>query len=134
MSGRLLTLIIVAAFAVLGACDSSDSLTNDPDPGETPKRTVVYEVFGTYRTCDITYRALDGTDTELIDEPLDWIDSVKVEANQSFLARVGATCADIEQNGKATIRLIIDGQVVETDGVQGFGDSGSVQRLLQPQG
>ena len=134
MSKTLIALTLVGALALVGACDSADPGTGDDDPIDTPMRSVVYEVFGTYRTCDIPYNALDGTEAELIDEPLDWIDSVKVEASQSFLARVAATCADIEHDGKATIRLIVDGLVVGTDDVQGFGDSGAVQRLLQPRG
>ena len=127
-------LLLFVLLAMAAACDSSDPTLNGPDPIDIPTRLVVYEVFGTYRTCDITYTDADGSDFELVDEPLDWIDSVKVAVNQTFLARVSATCADIERDGKATIRLTVDGLVVGSDDVLGFGSSGSVQRQLQPIG
>lgn len=124
----------VVALAVFAGCDSSDPTVDDPDVVDIPKRTVIYEVFGTYRTCDITYRQANGTDSVLIDKALDWTDSVKVARNESFLARVSATCADIEQDGKATLRLTVDGLVLESASFQGYGESGSAQRLLQPIG
>ncbi|NNE47414.1 MAG: hypothetical protein HKN37_12240 [Rhodothermales bacterium] len=127
-----LVLTLLLGVGPMAGCDSTEPTVDDNGGDVTPKTSVVYEVFGTYRTCNIIYRDSLGVDQELPEEPLDWIDSVKVPVDESFLARVTATCADVEREGKATIRLFVDGLLLESASAQGYGSSGTAQRLLSP--
>jgi hypothetical protein len=130
---HLVLMLLVVAGPIAG-CDSTEPTVDDNRSDEVivPKTSVVYEVKGTYRTCAIVYHDSLGVEQELPEVPLDWSDSLKVPVDQSFLARVTATCADLEREGAATVRLFVDGLLLESALARGFGGSGTAQRLLLP--
>ena len=125
------TLILAAVLAALAGCDSSATNSSDNNGNTVSQTTIGYEVTGTYRTCNIVYAGENGDPVDVGEVALDWADSVKVSQNQNFLARLSAMCADLLLEGKATLLISVDGEPRATDSVIGYGDSTSVQFLVQ---
>ncbi len=123
---------ICGAFVLLQACDSSNPESENEGPPPEPRTKIDYTVTGTYRTCIITYAGEDGSDVNVGEVALDWADSVKVSQAQQFQARLSATCADIEREGKATLSIAVDNEVRVSDSVIGFGSSNTVQFVVMP--
>ncbi len=134
MGKRFSSLLIVAsgALTVLSACDSNGSNPDNGDNPPVPMTKIDYSVVGTYRTCQITYADEGGSDVALGEVAIDWADSVKVPQSQQFRARLSATCADVEREGKATLAIAVDGEERVSDTVIGFGASNTVEFLVMP--
>lgn len=130
------TMLVIALPVIFGlaavGCDSNDP--DDDGNGPAPELTtkIDYQVVGSYQTCEIVYTGDTGDPVDVGEVALDWADSVKVPQNVQFLARLSAKCADLLVEGKASLSILVDGELRATDSVLGFGDSTAVQWLVQP--
>ncbi len=129
---RLVVVVpVLLGLAAIG-CDSTDSEDTNNGPPTELMTKIDYQVVGNYRTCEIVYAGASGDPIDLGEIALDWADSVKVPQSVQFLARLSAKCADLQVEGKASLSIVVDGELRATDSVLGFGDSTAVQWLVQP--
>jgi hypothetical protein len=126
----------LAAVCVLvmlcAGCDSYRDVAG-PEPDTVNLKTgtydILYEVTGTYASCQIIYRNQKREVVSTQETALPWTRQFKVLINNNtglFEAQLSATCADPTKLGKSTVVLLVDADLKARSTATGFGATAKV--------